>query len=181
LAQILARNTRVRIDAARVFDVVRREMAVGRPVWTSRQLLQSLKGDQQATFVDEFLEDRAGKSLAHVFTLLSLVLPAAPLQLAYRALHTDNSNLRGTALEYLDAVLPPDINARMRDALGEEPRPPSQRTASREAILRDLLGSNDAIMLNLEELRRRASVGGVTPADSAPSEVPRASTQKPVE
>ena len=49
---------------------------------------------------------RAGQSLAHVFTLLSLVLPSQPLQIAFRSLHSQNSRLRGTALEYLEGVLP---------------------------------------------------------------------------
>ena len=87
------------------FDVVRREVAVGRPVWESHRLLDTVEADMRS-FVDEFLKDRAGQSLAHVFTLLSLVLPTAPLQIAYRGLHTDDPGLRGTALEYLEGVLP---------------------------------------------------------------------------
>ena len=68
--------------------------------------------------MDEFLKDRAGQSLAHVFTLLSLVLPTAPLQIAYRGLHTDDPKLRGTALEYLEGVLPQDIRQRLWPFLG---------------------------------------------------------------
>jgi hypothetical protein len=49
------------------------------------------------------------KSLEHVFTLLSLVLPSQPLQIAFRSLHSKNSRLRGTALEYLEGVLPSEI------------------------------------------------------------------------
>jgi hypothetical protein len=165
LAAMLEKNPRLRIDRERVYDVVRREMTVGRPVWTSRQLLQTLDGNPQAAFVDGFVNNRAEQSLAHVFTLLSLVLPAAPLRLAYRAVHTDDSHLRGTALEYLGEVLPPEIDARMREALGEVPRPHTPRTASREAILADLLKSNEAILSNLEELRRRASATGTAPPD----------------
>ncbi len=44
------------------------------------------------------------QSLAHVFTLLSLVLPREPLQIAFRSLHADDRQLRGTALEYLEGV-----------------------------------------------------------------------------
>ena len=63
--------------------------------------------------LDEFVRDRAGQSLAHVFTLLSLVLPSQPLQIAFRSLHSENSRLRGTALEYLEGVLPADIRERL--------------------------------------------------------------------
>ena len=47
--------------------------------------------------------------MAHVFTLLSIVLPPEPLRIAYRGLHTNDTALRGTALEYLESVLPADV------------------------------------------------------------------------
>ena len=153
LASILEKNPRIRIDKERVFDVVRREVAVGRPVWESHRLLDTVEADSRS-FVDEFLKDRAGQSLAHVFTLLSLVLPTAPLQIAYRGVHTDDPGLRGTALEYLEGVLPPDIRDRLWPFLSDRPR--GQRDGrARDEILADLLRSNESIMLNLEELKRR--------------------------
>ena len=158
LASILEKNGRVRIDRERVFDVVRKEVAVGRPVWQSHRLLDSVDDPEQRSFVDEFLKDRAGQSLAHVFTLLALVLPTAPLQIAYRGLHTDDPKLRGTALEYLEGVLPQDIYQRLSPFIGTEtPTPHDARP--REEILADLLRSNESIMLNLEELRRRVDTG----------------------
>jgi len=157
LAGIIEKNPRVRVDKERVFDVVRREVAVGRPVWESHRLLDTIEADSRS-FVDEFLKDRAGQSLAHVFTLLSLVLPTAPLQIAYRGLHTDDPGLRGTALEYLEGVLPPDIRDRLWPFLSDRPRK-SQDGRARDEILADLLRSNESIMLNLEELRRRTGTG----------------------
>jgi len=157
LASILEKNPRIRIDKERIFDVVRREVAVGRPVWESHRLLDTVEADARS-FVDEFLKDRAGQSLAHVFTLLSLVLPTAPLQIAYRGLHTDDPSLRGTALEYLEGVLPPDIRDRLWPFLTDRPRKQSDSRA-RDEILADLLRSNESIMLNLEELRRRTGTG----------------------
>jgi hypothetical protein len=41
-----------------------------------------------------------------VFSLLSLVLPREPLQIAFRGLQSSDRQLRGTALEYLEGVLP---------------------------------------------------------------------------
>jgi hypothetical protein len=157
LASILEKNGRVRIDRERVFDVVRKEVAVGRPVWQSHRLLDTVDSEQRS-FVDEFLQNRAGQSLAHVFTLLSLVLPTAPLQIAYRGLHTDDPKLRGTAVEYLEGVLPQDISQRLWPFLGREQQGPHDARA-REEILADLLRSNESIMLNLEELRRRVDRG----------------------
>jgi hypothetical protein len=157
LASVLEKNPRIRIDRERVFDVVRKEVAVGRPVWQSHRLLDNIDPEQRS-FVDEFLKDRAGQSLAHVFTLLSLVLPTAPLQIAYRGLHTDDPKLRGTALEYLEGVLPQDLSQRLWPFLGREQQAPRDVRA-RDEILADLLRSNESIMLNLEELRRRVDKG----------------------
>jgi len=153
LASIFEKNSRVRVDRERIFEVVRREVAVSRPVWQSHRLLDSVDSEGR-TFVDEFLKDRAGQSLAHVFTLLTLVLPTAPLQIAYRGLHTDDPKLRGTALEYLEGVLPQDISQRLGPFIGSATQAAPDGRA-REEILADLLRSNESIMLNLEELRKR--------------------------
>jgi hypothetical protein len=161
LGAILDKNPRIKINETRVLDVVLRELVVGRPVWESRQLLDRLDDPEQRSFVDEFIQNRASQSLAHVFTLLALVLPTEALRTAYRALHTDDHRLRGTALEYLEGVLPPAI----RDALWpllEDRREKRKGTRSREEIMADLLQSNQSIMLNLEEIKRRAATKSTT-------------------
>jgi hypothetical protein len=152
LAAIVERNAFVRVDMERVFTLVRRELAVGRPVWESQRLLDEV---DDSRFVDDFLKQRAGQSLAHVFTLLSLVLPTVPLQIAYRGLHTNDKALRGTALEYLEGVLPRDIRDRLWPVLGDEPAPPASTAKDRSQILKELVSSNESIMLNLEGLRSR--------------------------
>jgi ATP:ADP antiporter, AAA family len=106
LAEIADRNPRVVVDRERIFQIVLDEVTVSRPVWESQRLLD---GFVNASPLDAFVRDRAGQSLAHVFTLLSLVLPRQPLQIAFRSLHSEDAYLRGTALEYLDGVLPPAI------------------------------------------------------------------------
>ncbi|HKT81292.1 MAG TPA: hypothetical protein VJP86_13790, partial [Vicinamibacterales bacterium] len=159
LAAIVDRNPMVHVDKARVFEVVEREVAVGRPVWESRQLLDRLDDPDQRSFVDEFLEDRANQSLAHVFTLLTTVLPSEALRTAFRALHTDDQRLRGTALEYLEGVLPPVIRQRLWPFLEDRRSGPSGNR-TRDEIVADLLRSNQSIMLNLEELKRKS---GSTP------------------
>jgi HEAT repeat protein len=155
LAAILEKHRQLRVDRETIFEVVKRETAVGRPVWESHRLLNQLDDRAEHFFVDEFVKDRASRSLAHTFTLLSLVLPAEPLRIAFRGLHTDDPNLRGTALEYLEGVLPPAIRDRLWPFL-EDPRPAANRTIrAREEILADLLRSHASIMINLQELQRR--------------------------
>ena len=160
LAAIVDKNPLVRIDKEQILSVVAREAAVGRMVWESHRLLDALEAGDAPPFVDEFVRDRAGQSLAHVFTLLSLVLPREPLQVAYRGLHTDDPHLKGTALEYLEAVLPAAIRERLWPFL--EDRQPGRRPGrQREEILADLLRSHESIMINLEELKRRAAAAEV--------------------
>jgi hypothetical protein len=154
LASIVEKNPRIQLDRDRIFDVVSREVAVGRPVWESRRLLDGDDRPSTRDAIDEFVRHRAGESLAHVFTLLSLVLPREPLQLAFRSLHTDDDYLQGTALEYLESVLPAPIRQRLwpfleNTSVNRPPRP-------RDEVIAALLRSNHSIMLNLEELKQRA-------------------------
>lgn len=164
LAAIVDKNPMVRIDSNHILEVVLREAAVGRPVWESRRLLDEWEARETASFLDEYVRDRAGQSQAHVFTLLSLVLPREPLQIAFRSLHTDDQNLRGTALEYLEGVLPAAIRERLWPYL-EDRRPASRGSRPRDEILQELLRSNESIVLKLEELRLEAD-GSAVPVDS---------------
>jgi hypothetical protein len=79
----------------------------------------------------------------HVFALLSLVLDREPMQIASRALHSEDRALVGTALEYLETVLPEDLRKalwkRLRVGLPERP----QKRASGDP-LHDLLRSRVA-------------------------------------
>jgi hypothetical protein len=167
LAAILEKHPRLRIDAATIYEVVRREVEVGRPVWEGHRLLDRVDDDVPDRVVDAYLKGRANQSLTHVFTLLSLVIPAEPLRIAFRGLHTNDPNLRGTSLEYLEGVLPPAIHQRLRPFLEERPaRPASARP--REQVLAELLRSSDSILLNLEELKRQSGLG----AEAAPANGP---------
>jgi hypothetical protein len=164
LASIVDKNPRVEISSDAVFAVVLREVAVGRGVWESRRLLDGADPHDARSPLDDFVRTRAGESLAHVFTLLSLVLPREPLQIAFRSLHTDNEQLQGTALEYLDGVLPPAVRQRLWPFIERRSTRPTGRP--REEVMAELLRSNRSIVLNLEELRRRAAL---VPAESAAS------------
>ncbi|HEY7171928.1 MAG TPA: hypothetical protein VH417_13855 [Vicinamibacterales bacterium] len=139
LTAIVEKNPLIRINAPRIYDVVLREVAVGRPVWESRRMLEGSVGDSP---LDEFARDRAGQSLGHVFTLLSLVLPREPLRIAFRSLHSEDRHLRGTALEYLEGVLPPEIRQRLWPFVVNRPMQPA-RSSSR--MMADLLRSSRSV------------------------------------
>jgi hypothetical protein len=142
LLAIVEKNPRVQIPPTRIFDVVLLEAAVSRPVWESRRLLDGHNADSP---LDEFVRDRASDSLAHVCTLLCLVMPKEPLQVAFRSLRTGDEHLRGTALEYLEGVLPAPIRERLWPFLVK--RPSARPAHSYDEIVENLLRSSDSITL----------------------------------
>jgi len=166
LSHLLELNPKLTVERQRTFAAVLREVGVDRGVWQSHRLLDRMEDEEWSPVVDEVLRERASRSLEHVFTVLSLVLPRQPLKVAFRGLHTDDAMLRGTALEYLETALPEEI----RDALWpflEDTRPAGQRESrSTDEILSDLLHSNQSIVLNLEQMKklreqaRKAEDGG---------------------
>lgn len=154
LASIASKHPSIQINPDTVFEVVQKEVEVGRPVWEGRRLLDRLEDNEPSTPIDEFIRSRANQSLTHVFTVLSLALPREPLQIALRGLHAADQHLRGTALEYLESILPPMVRGPLWPFL-EDHRPAGRTSRSREEILDDLMRSNHSIMLNLKQLKRR--------------------------
>ena len=157
MAAIQEANPGVRIGQAEVLERVLREVNVSRPVWEGHRLLDRGDEGEVSAVVDEFVRSRSSRSLEHVFTLLSLVLPKEPLRIAYRGLHTEDVQLRGTALEYLDSTLPAEIRERLWPLLdtggGTQGRHEGRPT---DEVLEELMRSNQSILVNLAELRRRA-------------------------
>lgn len=148
LARIRHANTDLRMAEDTVFDAVLRETTAGQELWLSRQLLDWAETAGEWSLVDDRVRARCNRSLEHAFTLLSLVLPSEPLRIAFRGLHTGDESLRGTALEYVESVLPGPV----RDALWPYLEP--ERTAatphrSREEILEVLMRSSASIELKL--------------------------------
>jgi hypothetical protein len=158
LVAIVESNPGIHLNAERVYQVVRAELAVGRPVWESRRLLDGFVSESP---LDEFVRDRAGQSLAHVFTLLSLVLPRQPLNIAFRSLTCGDTRLRGTALEYLENVLP----AGVKQALWPYLLPPQTPVAGQqhERTIASLLQSSASVTVRSIardlEYRRIAAFG----------------------
>ena len=92
LLAIIERNPLVQVDRSRVLPVVLRE------------LTQSARDLQPA-----IAPGRASHALTHTFALLALVMERQPLEVAFRGLQGNDPNLVGTAVEYLDEVLPSQI------------------------------------------------------------------------
>ncbi len=161
LARITSVDGGLMMDRERILRAVERECFVSKTVWNSYRLLDRREDDEESVYFDEVLKDRTSKGLEHVFTLLSLVLPREPLQIAFKGLHTNDQHLRGTSLEYLESVLPDAIRERLwplieSDAGPSKAAPPPR---SKEEILADLRRSNQSIILNLEKIRGTSDSG----------------------
>ncbi len=137
LARIAAREPARRPPVERVHAVVRAELEAGRKVWDRRRLLD--EDVEDAPLLDRALRDRIHRSVEHVFTVLSLAYDAEPLRLSLIALAGDDRTLRGTALEYLENVLPEEICAARFPML--DARVEVRRKRSRQAIVDELVRS----------------------------------------
>jgi hypothetical protein len=117
LLRVRAQNQAIAVPSARVVEIAAREAA------------------------------RAGDSprhLEHCFTLLGIVLEKGPLDIAYRALRAPDAGLRGTALEYLENVVPAAVRERLWPRLGAPPLlAPSGRSPAE--IRNELLRSSTAL------------------------------------
>jgi hypothetical protein len=90
----------------------------------------------------------------HVFNVLALALEREPLRIAALAFDSGDMYLRGTALEYLETVLPPRLFSALVPRLPAAVSPAPQRRAV--ATLRaELLGAAATIALSREDIRRQ--------------------------
>jgi hypothetical protein len=133
---------------AEIFDAIEREVRVDARIWRSYRLLDGFEGSGSDELVYRVLEQRSATALDHVFTLLGLVLPAEPLRIALQALGTDDRVLRGTAVEYLDGVLPPRIRERLWPFLELDPSELRITRAPRDLVA-ELKLSHPSILANL--------------------------------
>jgi ATP:ADP antiporter, AAA family len=160
LTTILARNPGLRVDRDRVLRLVMREATVSQSIWESRRN-EALQDDSEQPFqIDALLKDRASRSLAHVFALLTLILPAEPLQVAFRGLHTTDRALRGTALEYLDGILPPPIRETLWPYLDMQSSHERKPARDRATVLSELMRAHPSIVVNLKETTTSKFGGG---------------------
>jgi ATP:ADP antiporter, AAA family len=143
LLRITARDPGLVIAPEQVIAMVQREVALGKDVWRSQPVPELDEDENEApALIDRLLRDQIDRSLEHVFTLLALMLDRQSLHIAFKALHDSDQRLRGTALEYLETVLPDEVRDAVWPFLGEER--PMRPTRSSVEILADLRGASEA-------------------------------------
>jgi len=90
----------------------------------------------------------------HVFNLLALALEREPVRIAALSFATDDAYLRGTALEYLETVLPAHVFSAIRPLLAANgsSSPPRRPAADPRA---ELLRAGATMVVSRDELRRQ--------------------------
>jgi hypothetical protein len=154
LRRLQSKDVPPALAADEIHAIVLEEVRVDHRVWEGQRQLDQLEPQDESedSYFDDLLRRRAHRRLEHVFTLLGLTLPREVLQLAFRGLHTDDEHLKGTALEYLDSVLPAEIRERLWPYLTAQPA--EKRSARpRDEIVADLMSSSLSIEMRLEELK----------------------------
>jgi hypothetical protein len=102
------------VAAETVFDAVRRDLMTDPGVWPARDVIDDRVAASAASGRQrDDARVHSGSALAHVLTVLGLVLPSEPLRIALHAVLTDDPTLRETALEYLESILPTDVRAQL--------------------------------------------------------------------
>jgi len=129
LVRLRQRNGSLQLDPTAVFSVARQELERARP---------------------------SSRAVDHVFTILALALEREPLEISLRAVRGSDPGLRGTALEYLDNVLPgairegiwpwlgldrPTVSGRAREEMRDELLRSSSRWGRMASLRRDAVAS----------------------------------------
>lgn len=161
----------VTVPRDEVFDVAVHELTVGKASWSTAMVDPSGSTSARPPPTDVVLDDPAQlgsldggayrsnhppaqtlttgddlhRGLAHVFTVLGLVLEREPLSIAYRALRSEEAGLRGTAHEYLEVVLPPRVREVMVPLLGDVKRKPRSTERGSKELADELLRSNASL------------------------------------
>lgn len=184
LDELVCRKPELAPPSGVIYDAIERELSVDRNIWRSRRLLDGQAPLEQIPHLDEILRERADRSLEHLFSLLSLVLPREPLKAAFRSLHADDEALRALALEYLDGVLPRGLGTRLRALLQQ---PPGAESHNAEQVVDQLLRSHASIEMSLRrkleaEQAPQSSAAGTPspdtpPAGATPRSAPDSETQ----
>ena len=116
---LLTHHPDLRVDGARFMAVAERELSVPPQVWHGYRLIDTVEHDDEMSGRDAVAQGQ--RNLEHLFSLLSAVLPAGPLNVALRGLQSADVALRSVAIEYLEGVLPAAVWSKLSRLLDVTP------------------------------------------------------------
>jgi hypothetical protein len=133
LARMRSRSAALKISRETVYSAIREELKASVEEWESRSMELNL-GDAP---VENTVSPHINRNMEHVFTLLALTLDPDAVHISMQAAFSKDINLRGTALEYLENVLPIDLYKALVQRLGISEEGRSDTRSLRE-IMKEL-------------------------------------------
>lgn len=144
LLQITASNPTITIPLETAIAIVKREVTGSKEVWESQRAPEfDEEENEPPALINRLLRDRFDRSFEHVFSVLALVLDRESIRIAFKALHQEDTRLRGTALEYLATVLPDEIRDAVWPYLGVGEARPMRPARPANEILADLTSARE--------------------------------------
>ena len=119
--------------------------------WTRQGRRGGTGAAERSVLLDRRALRSVNRSLEHVFTLLSLTHPREMMASALAGLASEEPALRGTALEYLEVILPASLCRTLLPRLDAEAIP-ARGERSREEVSEELLRSSAAVVIDRDEL-----------------------------
>jgi AAA family ATP:ADP antiporter len=159
LSRLCTADQTLRPEAESIYAATLQEIATAKRLAEMPRVLDHYEDHVDSTSA-ETLWNSTDIRLEHIFRLLSLSLAREPLHIAFQALHTDDTYLRGTALEYLESILPTGIRENLLRFL-EGPSRPSTNRRPAHRIAEELMQSRNQIELKLSLARSAPSTRNV--------------------
>jgi hypothetical protein len=139
-------------DRSRVYALVLRELSVSDAEWTRQSRRPpSATGQDRSVLIRGRALERLSRSLEHVFTLLALVHDREVMASTLAGLTGGNRSLHGTAMEYLESILPPAVRRALWKRL-QEPAPTPQAARSESSMADELLRTSVGLVIDRREL-----------------------------
>jgi hypothetical protein len=139
-------------ERSRVYALVLRELSVSDAEWTRQSRRPpSATGQDRSVLIRGRALERLSRSLEHVFTLLALVHDREVMASTLAGLTGGNRSLHGTAMEYLESILPPAVRRALWKRL-QEPAPTPQAARSESSMADELLRTSVGLVIDRREL-----------------------------
>jgi hypothetical protein len=152
LQRLCRSNGTLAPDPASVYAAVARETSViSSEEWTAPLQLVEPDADVPGSAPPPA---RVAPRLQYVIALLSTVCEPEPLQLCLQAFAGDDASLRGTALEYLENVLPKSVYSGLERQLAMTSAGRQRAGRQREQIIAELHQSVSALVLEPGDLQK---------------------------
>jgi HEAT repeat protein len=116
LMKVVERGPDITFDRDKIIGTIDREIE---RATTAFDELDDGSEDEPNPRLELIARDRVTRSVENLFSLLSLILERDGLRLCLRALQQEDDHRRGTALEYLQTVLPPALRDKLMPLLSD--------------------------------------------------------------